>query len=406
MGICYSNIIEQNKTKMMSNYFQLTRYLYEKEEVKIALMMALINKKDDDALFWAYELYYSGFTLELSELLWKIYYDFYAVLNPGFEKYLQTKLKQSLNMEKIEEDKVIAMIINNFIIRPFTIDVFFIRIILNNVNFDKAYINTLLNNDFETLQQKIHVLLKDEEYILLSCIILEIVNDNDLIKTLESIMNYFIEKGVFIDNKKIVKDFKVNINKKCVYTRLNLLSKVIYFNALLNKNKLGKNVYVHVDAEDVVMYETIYSDIQQKTPKLPAYKILPIAAVYPIDKYNYLSLFKLKRESSNIIKAYHENWLYHASFAPIWKERIVKHNGVIDNKNKKVVFPNDDDFEEFYNEFNYEPDEQKKEIQEKSIQNIESQRSWLTVYNDFHKNSLIKINNKYLVELYKIDYFI
>ena len=49
-----------------------TRYLYLKDEVEIALLASLLNKKDD-ALFWAFELYFSGFESELIEILWKIY---------------------------------------------------------------------------------------------------------------------------------------------------------------------------------------------------------------------------------------------------------------------------------------------------------------------------------------------
>jgi hypothetical protein len=35
----------------------LTRYLYIKDEVKLALLISILNKSDD-AIFWAYELYY------------------------------------------------------------------------------------------------------------------------------------------------------------------------------------------------------------------------------------------------------------------------------------------------------------------------------------------------------------
>ena len=94
MGIsCKSNLKIMNSispTEQQSVSFVFTRYLYEKEEVKLALLFALLNKKDD-AIFWAYELYYSGFSDELVELLWKMYYDFYATLNPKFEKYLLSK---------------------------------------------------------------------------------------------------------------------------------------------------------------------------------------------------------------------------------------------------------------------------------------------------------------------------
>ena len=69
----------------MSKEIQFTRYLYEKSEVKLALTLCILNKKDE-AVFWAYELYYSGFKTELTELFWTIYYDFYYTLNPSFEK--------------------------------------------------------------------------------------------------------------------------------------------------------------------------------------------------------------------------------------------------------------------------------------------------------------------------------
>ena len=73
-----------------------TRYLYLKDEVEIALLASLLNKKDD-ALFWAFELYFSGFESELIEILWKIYYEFYYSLNPSFECYFLKKHKQFLS---------------------------------------------------------------------------------------------------------------------------------------------------------------------------------------------------------------------------------------------------------------------------------------------------------------------
>ena len=72
-----------------------TQYLYIKEEVRIALLVSILNKSDD-AIFWAYELYYSGFKYELLNLIWKIYYDFFATLNPAYEAYLLKKYKELL----------------------------------------------------------------------------------------------------------------------------------------------------------------------------------------------------------------------------------------------------------------------------------------------------------------------
>ena len=72
-----------------------TQYLYIKEEVRLALLVSILNKSND-AIFWAYELYYSGFKYELLNLIWKIYYDFFATLNPAYESYLLKKHKELL----------------------------------------------------------------------------------------------------------------------------------------------------------------------------------------------------------------------------------------------------------------------------------------------------------------------
>ena len=48
----------------MNPLFILTRFLYVKDEVQIALFMSILQKKKEDSLFWAYELYYSGFEEE------------------------------------------------------------------------------------------------------------------------------------------------------------------------------------------------------------------------------------------------------------------------------------------------------------------------------------------------------
>ena len=101
-----NSIFENNHylTAKMSNEIQFTRYLYEKDEVKLALILSILNKKEENAEFWAYELYHSGFKLELIDLFWSLYYDFYYTQNPSFEKYLQTKLKTHLDLDLNSEN--------------------------------------------------------------------------------------------------------------------------------------------------------------------------------------------------------------------------------------------------------------------------------------------------------------
>ena len=100
-----------------------TRYLYLKDEVRTALLLSILNKSED-AIFWAYELYYSGYKNELFAFIWQIYYDFFATLNPSFAAYLSKKLSS-----KIIEDRLVSSIVQNLLIRSFNTDVFLLRTI-------------------------------------------------------------------------------------------------------------------------------------------------------------------------------------------------------------------------------------------------------------------------------------
>jgi hypothetical protein len=62
-----------------------TRYLYGVLEVKQSLLLALLEKNLDEALFWAFELYYSGFETSVFNYVNKIYKEFYKTDNPGLE---------------------------------------------------------------------------------------------------------------------------------------------------------------------------------------------------------------------------------------------------------------------------------------------------------------------------------
>jgi hypothetical protein len=358
----------------------LTRYLYEKDDVKISLILSLLDKKIDECLFWAYELYHSGYILELIDLIWEIYYDFYACLNPKFEKYLFIKLKKNM-----KDDRIISMIINNLFIRPFNLDVFMLRSIVST---------------FEIEREKVEIiyLLETKNYIQIATYILD---DMPLIK-----MN---------DVDKIVIEYfnnhcKVSILKKLsiALTRKILLSKIMMYYSLMNNMKNDKSVFVIIEPEDVVLYETIEVDLNNKVGKLcavlPAYKILPLVCVYNIDCSKLLDLFELERDNIDFKNIYLNDWLYYASFSPIWYERIKKYNGIINREEKNIYFENDCDEECFYENYNYEPDEQSLEVQEKSIKVSKSNESWRTFYDKHKKNGLLDIDLELLDNMIKIRF--
>jgi hypothetical protein len=304
---------------------QFTRYLYEVTEVKMTLTASIINKRDD-ALFWAFELFHSG--LDLVPLLWSIYYDFFASLNPGFEKYLTTHLNSPVTADNI------GLVVSNFMIRPHNSDVFIIRNIVNEF-------------EIESSALELPALLKAGDYIAIA--------------------------------KRILDDEE----KKTDCCKIAMLARII-------GTKSKRNLYVKSD--DVSQYETRTDII--------ARKVLPTMAKHTIDPENYLSLFRLPRDSADIKDAYLNNWLYHASFTPLWAQRIRDHNGTV--KEQSVVFATDDDMEEFYEKYGLEPDEQKAEVQQKSIRVLDQKRTWLEFYKQHNKNSVITGVDEYVTEMDKL----
>jgi len=304
---------------------QFTRYLYEVTEVKLTLTMSIINKRDD-ALFWAFELFHSG--VDLVPVLWSIYYDFFASLNPGFEKYLTTHLIPGITADTV------GLVVSNFMIRPHNSDVFILRNIINEF-------------EIESSALELPALLKTGDYIAIA--------------------------------KRILDDEE----KKTDCCKIAMLARII-------GAKTKRNLYVK--SEDVSQYETRTDII--------ARKVLPAMAKHAIDSDNYLTLFQLPRDSADIKDVYLNNWLYHASFTPLWDQRIRVHNGTV--KDRDVVFATDDDIEEFYEKYGLEPDEQKTEVQQKSIRVLEQKRTWLEFYKQHNKNSVITGVEEYVTEMDKL----
>jgi len=67
----------------------LTRYLYEWSHVNRSLIWALLDRRRDEALFWTYEGYFSGFQEETWAFLEEIYRVFYADASPELSEPLE-----------------------------------------------------------------------------------------------------------------------------------------------------------------------------------------------------------------------------------------------------------------------------------------------------------------------------
>ena len=98
----------------MSNKPIFTRYLYDFHQVKYSLQESILDKKREESLFWAYELYYSGFQGCVWKLTFQIYSEFYAECNPQFNTYFQ---KNYSNWQETGDDLLLGTVVGTLALR-------------------------------------------------------------------------------------------------------------------------------------------------------------------------------------------------------------------------------------------------------------------------------------------------
>jgi len=229
----------------------LTRYLYPKHNVIYSLYVSLAMADLQQSLFWAYELYYSGFRTETVELLLQIYDSYYATepVKPAFQKWL-TKIVEQWRQDM--QPEIVATIVGNMIRRE---------------------------PDISKFREKIPELVLPTP-------------------------TTYIQKPVFVVSKQAPPQY---------YTKLAEYAKGW---------KLPRMVCQYVS----------YSDPMEQ----------------PIELADYVDDNK---------------WLYSAAGSPIWRTRIKKYGGKVDDTTQTVKFSSEEAEEEFMNWFSMEPDEQPLEIQ-------------------------------------------
>ena len=103
--------------------FGFTRYLYVIDDVKSSLVMALLDRNLDEALFWGYELYFSGFQEIVLGLLHLMVESMYSTLNPHLDKFLK---KKKAEWDENKTYATVGTFIYNMIGRPYDITSFVI----------------------------------------------------------------------------------------------------------------------------------------------------------------------------------------------------------------------------------------------------------------------------------------
>jgi hypothetical protein len=107
----------------MTKPLVFTRYLYSKEQVYHSLIIALLEKALDEALFWTYELYFSGFQEELYVFMECVYDMFYKSSNsPALKKCIEKFYEKW--REDQEQHHLFGSMIRNLICRPYNVNEF------------------------------------------------------------------------------------------------------------------------------------------------------------------------------------------------------------------------------------------------------------------------------------------
>lgn len=386
------NYSKDNSILKPSSELVFTRYLYVKDEVCIALLVSILNKSDD-AIFWAFELYHSGFKHELLNLVWKIYYDFFATLNPAYEAYLLKKNRE-ISADNSKAEIIVSSIIQDLLFRPFNSDVFMLRNICISFEIDIVYHhNTEKITNIEDVRHNMTQWVANNDFRSIAQWVLNVNKDipkDDVYNICLDIFDFKLPKSPTLVKleKELLNTLNMNINANVI-----LLAKIMQLFSKKAELKKGRSMYINVEPEDIIPYEPIVG--------CKHYTILEKAYMCGIDDFKHLSLFKLTRNKYNLQEKYWYNWEYHASFSPLWEQRIKQFGGIIDYTSQKVIFkeePDDDLMQEFYERYGLEPDEQKSQVQNKSIQPIEKIYDWKWFNKQYKKNGLFEVYEEELDE--------
>jgi len=315
-----------------------TRNLYEKGSVTYSLWYSLLRKDREEAKFWAYELYYSGFKKETFNNIWETYYRFYAYNNIHFEKFLLRKTLEWL--EDQSKEWIIGNIVDNLCLREMSLESWFM---MSNYNMSFPEQVDVWTQQIEKSKTK-----EDCFNVIEKCSIHFRIHKNNKNRIIDSLRETF-EKLKFLGSRMFL---------TACYARI----MSVVFVVMRGKEK---RLYLKENPEEIKKNKTPFVVVRNSLKKTKP-KTYYIAHFEPIED-------KLTIED-------YENWLLCAYQSPIWKTRIEKCGGkLVDDE---IVFETNVQEEEFYGMYGMEPDNQPKEVQEKWLGKKDFE-SWDDLYEKY-----------------------
>ena len=357
-----------------------TRFLYAKDEVFLSMVSSMLSHNLEETLFWFSEWITSVKIHDATQEIWKIYYDFYSICNPRTEKYIQSKIKMISDGEKpeiaIDQDKIkiFANIIKNFVISENSSDVFMLRQFIKNEpspskiykgrkpkwlnDFDKEYKNLLLSlnrRNWYNVGFYFSLLHKNTS---------EKLGDTETTDIIDDIHNVIITYFKTVEKISFNMDFVFKKWREITYDNKNhlLLAIIIYLTKPSEEIDYEKKMFVSITQNEEELLKINQAD--------KPYDLLKRNRIYRVNQN--IGCFRLSR--NNLTKEYNEIWYHHWEYfayrSYYWREKFGKYNCEFNHETLKIMFPNDvsdNNYEDFYENYGYEPDEQSTEVQQQSL---------------------------------------
>jgi len=378
----------------------LTRYLYLFDEVGLTFLTYILKAQSlDECYFWISELYLSGFIEQSWELLWFVYYDFYYITNPYFQSFLD---KKSLDGDL----KSALTVVKNLFKMKSSSQVFITRQYNNCVKDITQIFRGKKPNWLLPIPNKYHGLFRfinKKMYHFAVCSLPDVIDDDifkaiqiyfhlsdEQIMSFQNELNYPIEQQghnkvlpqpsadtadtVDIHNKVLPQpsadtadtaDTADNHYKNSIHKLWAIICLLIFNPEYLSSKK---KIYIACSDSEYQNIMNIHNDpiplSKYNNPQI--YRTLQYKRLYSINPI--CSSFHLLRDNvENINECYHQHWEFYAYLSPLWNKRFHQYNITVDPEKKKVIFHDDDELEEFYSQYGYDPDEQSYETENKRI---------------------------------------
>ena len=228
------------------------------------------------------------------------------------------------------------------------------RCMQKNLPFYEALKNTINKS---SLKKDVHKLLTNLQRYSEA-----MFKKNNQFDQLKEKIEAYIENDSKLDSKM---DYNVIIN--VLYSHLYTFQHQ-FGNYSTNKKSEFKNIYISVTDDELEQQELIESiHVDQEKNPIRMYRVLKHKRLEQIPCYNQLFHTAFNNSDYNrFIDIYFMNWESLARNSPLWSVRFNQYNAYFNAKHR-IIFENEDNYEEFYEAYNYEPDEQSWETTYKSF---------------------------------------